>query len=579
MAAFIPLERLLAEGRPGQTPVAVRGTQGLTWTDFAGQVGALADALGAGAGRWAVVASDAYAFAVVVTAIWQADGVAVVVPNGQPGTLAAIAPMVNGLVGDGVSVPGLRTIAPLSAGGTRAWTPRLLDRTAQRLELSTSGTTGTPRGVAKTLAQLGDEVLGLERRWGAELDGRLVLATVSHQHIYGLLFRVLWPLCAGRVFRAEPLLYPDEMRAALAGRAGGCLVTTPAHLRRLKALQGAGGLADLCRPIFSSGAPLDAASAVRLRETVGVAPFEVFGSTETGGVAWRQQDGGAAAEAWQPFDSVRVSTDAAGLLQVVSPYVGDPGGVTMSDRAALLPDGRFLLAGRTDRVVKIGGKRLALPEMEARLLQHPDVAEAALTAVETRGDSRVAAAVVLSPAGLARLAGIGRRALGGDLAAHLAPYWDRVLVPRLWRFVERLPEDAQGKVATAALARLFDVERGEGGVAPELLAASTTGTTCRRRWRVPDGLAWCQGHFPEMAVVPGFVQIGWIMDVARSLAGERVSLVGLDAVKFRELLRPGDVVELHADWSPAAGQLSYRLARDDGRIVASGRCRLVEGGA
>jgi 3-hydroxymyristoyl/3-hydroxydecanoyl-(acyl carrier protein) dehydratase len=226
--------------------------------------------------------------------------------------------------------------------------------------------------------------------------------------------------------------------------------------------------------------------------------------------------------------------------------------------------------------VKIGGKRLALPEMEARLLQHPDVAEAALTAIEARGESRVAAAIVLSRTGLARLARLGRRALGAELAGQLAPYWDRVLVPRQWRFVERLPEDEQGKVATAALARLFDVERGDGSLAPELLAASTTGTTCRQRWRVPDTLAWCQGHFPEMAVVPGFVQIGWIMDAARSLVGERAALVGLDAVKFRELLRPGDVVELHADWAPAAGQLAYRLARDDGRIVASGRCRLIE---
>jgi acyl-coenzyme A synthetase/AMP-(fatty) acid ligase/3-hydroxymyristoyl/3-hydroxydecanoyl-(acyl carrier protein) dehydratase len=444
-----------------------------------------------------------------------------------------------------------------------------------RLELSTSGTTGDRRAVGKTVAQLADEVDGLERHWGSEVEGRQVLGTVSHQHIYGLLFRVLWPLCAGRVLHAEPRRYPDEMLAALAGKPG-CLVTTPAHLRRLKDMRGVRGLAEVCRPILSSGAPLDAGSAARLVETAGLAPLEVFGSTETGGVAWRRQSEDPASSAWQPFPGVRVTVPASGLLHVRSAHVGDEAGLTMADRAELLPDGRFRLAGRTDRVVKIGGTRLSLPEMEERLLRHPAVSEAALAVVDARGEPRVACVVVPVPAARSRLAGEERRALTAELSAHLAPYWERVLLPRLWRFVDRLPEDEQGKVAGAALAALFEPSADDAVTQPDVLAASRTDTRCVRRWRVPEALAWCEGHFPELAVVPGFVQLDWVVDVARSFAGRAATLQGVDALKFRELLRPGDVVELHAEWTAATGSLAYRMVRDDGRVVSSGRCRLAE---
>jgi acyl-CoA synthetase (AMP-forming)/AMP-acid ligase II len=570
-APFLPLERLLATGRPGGWPVAFRGRQSLDWAAFAGHVGALREMLQPAGGRWALFTTDAYAFAVGLMAIWQADGVAVVAPNGQPGALAATAASADGLVSDVTAVPGVRVEPVLREGGWRSWTPRVLDRQAERLELSTSGTSGDRRRVLKRVAQLADEVCGLERQWGAALAGRQVLATVSQQHIYGLLFRVLWPLCAGRTFHADTTLYPDEIRAALPDGVTGCLVTTPAHLRRLTDMQGTAGLASVCRPLFSSGGPLDAATAIRLADTVGCAPVEVFGSTETGGVAWRQQGKDPASSAWQPFEGVQVSLDASGLLRVRSPHAGDDQPVTMADRADVQDGGRFILQGRSDRVVKIGGKRLSLPEMEQRLLEHDDVAEVALTAVPSRGESRVAAAVVLAPAGWARLAAVGRRGVIAGLTAHLAPYWDRVLLPRLWRFVERLPEDEQGKLASAAVAALFETDREDR---PQVLAESVTATTCRRRWRVPERLGWCDGHFPDLPIVPGFVQLDWILDAARSLVDGPVSLAAIEAAKFREPLRPGDVVELEAEWVPATGWLAYRVSRDGGRVLASGRCRL-----
>jgi len=83
---------------------------------------------------------------------------------------------------------------PASAGGQD---PRPLDEAAARLVVFTSGSTGEPVAIEKRLDQLAREVEALEAAFGADAGTATVHGTVSHQHIYGLLFRVLWPLASG----------------------------------------------------------------------------------------------------------------------------------------------------------------------------------------------------------------------------------------------------------------------------------------------------------------------------------------------------------------------------------------------
>ncbi len=73
------------------------------------------------------------------------------------------------------------------------------------LVLYTSGSTGAAQPVAKNLGQMAAEVAHLEKQFGALLGAADVISTVSHQHIYGLLFNVLWPLAAGRRIQASAL--------------------------------------------------------------------------------------------------------------------------------------------------------------------------------------------------------------------------------------------------------------------------------------------------------------------------------------------------------------------------------------
>jgi acyl-coenzyme A synthetase/AMP-(fatty) acid ligase len=93
--------------------------------------------------------------------------------------------------------------------------------------------------------------------------------------------------------------------------------------------------------------------------------------------------------------------------------------------------------------------------MERRLAQHPAVARVALTVLDRGERQAVAAAIVLTPAGAAELEPSGSLALQAALRRYLSAYFDPVLAPRAFHFADGLPTDAQGKVTSVELARLF----------------------------------------------------------------------------------------------------------------------------
>jgi 3-hydroxyacyl-[acyl-carrier-protein] dehydratase len=90
---------------------------------------------------------------------------------------------------------------------------------------------------------------------------------------------------------------------------------------------------------------------------------------------------------------------------------------------------------------------------------------------------------------------------------------------------------------------------------------------CERTARVPIGLGCTDGHFPGLPIVPGFVQVGWAIDAARPLTGGAMPR-RIEALKFKELLRPGETIVLVVE--RANGGIRFALDRG-GTIVSSGR--------
>jgi acyl-coenzyme A synthetase/AMP-(fatty) acid ligase/3-hydroxymyristoyl/3-hydroxydecanoyl-(acyl carrier protein) dehydratase len=581
---------------PDAAPAAVawRDGQALTPADFAAQVAAWRDLLAARPGpRWALFMEDTYDFAAALLGAWHAGKTVVVPGDMQDDTVTRLRGAADGFLGD---LPGALA-RPAPARAWDAFAP--LDREATRLVVYTSGTSGEPLAIDKRLAQLDAEVHALEARFGALCDTGLVpanlapetvaagdavaglerdaaveppvvWATVTHQHIYGLLFRVLWPLAAGRAFAAGRLVFNEEIAQRIHGPA--VLVASPAHLRRLpEALDWSAARAGL-RGVFSSGGPLPAEAAESALALLGVAPVEVYGSSETGGVAWRQR--ARHGDTWQPLPGIAVRIED-GELCVRSPHLPDDTWYRTADRAVPAGDGMdgFELQGRVDRIVKIEEKRVSLTAMERCLAASDDVAEARvlMLADDAAGAApahavRPAAVVALSASGREKLLHGGKPALVAALRARLLAAVDRVALPRRWRFVDALPVNAQGKSPEALLGALF---------APAPVRPVP-------EWRVADAahavaalalapeLAVFDGHFPGWPILPGVAQVDWAIAFARERFALPARFLRLDALKFSQPAAPGMRLELDLRWNAAAATLQFEYRSDAGRH-SSGR--------
>ena len=201
------LSRLDSKTDPTAFPVAFDRAGSRDSRDLIRDAAALAAAIAkVGSGRWLLFTEDSYAAAVGLIALSQTGGTAVLAPNRQPETLRELGADVTGAILDaeyssGV-LSGITQLSPLEQLPSDDWAWRAPDRDAAFAEFRTSGTTGEHHGVVKSLRHLEDEVETLESAFGASIpDSAQVFATVSHQHIYGLLFRILWPLAAGRPFQ------------------------------------------------------------------------------------------------------------------------------------------------------------------------------------------------------------------------------------------------------------------------------------------------------------------------------------------------------------------------------------------
>jgi acyl-coenzyme A synthetase/AMP-(fatty) acid ligase len=451
-----PLARLAGAAHSAAGPIAYRDDRELSWAEFRRHVnGVSAELRRRPEPSWALCCEDAFYFLAGFFAALACGKRLIIPPNFQPGTLAALVGEADGWIADrDARAPDMPGVCVGVENHDAGEDTELGIAEGAVIDLYTSGTTGAPKRVRKHPNQLFAEVEVLEQLWGGQIAALPVIATVPHHHIYGLLFRLLWPVYAGRPFDVRPCSGPDELLQRLKVFNRVAIVSSPAQLSRWPELMNLHMLRPHAAVIFSSGGPLPATAAEAYGRALGRAPIEIYGSSETGGVGWRVQTGDAESQIWTPAPGVEVRVGAEHALEIRSPFVGGDDWFAMADGAELLVNGRFRLRGRLDRVVKIEEKRLSLPEMEGRLTAHPWVAQAGVVLLD--GERRLlGVVVVLSAEGRGRLRDAGKRQTSGELRAFLAQYYEPALLPRRWRFPDTMPHNDRGKISAAALAALF----------------------------------------------------------------------------------------------------------------------------
>ena len=418
------------------------------WQDLLAAAASVSARLERSAGRrWALNLEDTFEFAAALLGCWAAGKIPVLAP---PQMLESVDSKISF---DGVVEPASAStaapervvwqqLAPVDARITEI-------APSAQLVLCTSGSTGTPKEVVRRVHNVEAELTVFESLWGESSDTVRVYSTVSHRHVYGLLFSVLWPMLNRRPFATFRLQFPEQL-ADIRG-AGHMLVSSPALLKRIGHLPDRSGS---WRAVFSSGGLLPAEAAAEATRVLGVCPVEVLGSTETSGVAWRRQlPPNPMTFVNMPTVETRLADDD--FLEARSPFSGQADWLRMGDRVRFSGDGRFELLGRGDHLAKIEDKRVSLAEIECCLLESPWIKDVVAVALDDRARQYVGVVAQLSPTGTAELARRGRRSFNEALKASLRPRIERVALPRRFRYVDAVPADAQGKRQRTLLETLF----------------------------------------------------------------------------------------------------------------------------
>ncbi len=336
---------------------------------------------------------------------------------------------------------GVKVICPPLEGASEITVSNHVSPRSELLKIYTGGSTGTPQMWSKTGENILSEVLFLANRYEVT-EHDCILATIPPNHIYGLLFAVILPLVSMATVVDETPSFPGEIVSAAGKHQVTILASVPAHYRVLR------NTTLPLRMAFSSAGMLDAEDNDAFCRNNKMGVTEVYGSTETGGIATRNRWLGE--ENFTPFPSIKWKI-IKGCLAVRSPYVSPDlpvdveGYFIANDRVEKRGADSFSLQGRADNVTKVGGKRVDLEEVRLLIRSEPGVTDCVVMAMPQAGgrEHRIGA--------LLQGGGIDKEVIRQSLVESLEPY----AMPRCIKTVERIPVKKNGKYDWATIAQLL----------------------------------------------------------------------------------------------------------------------------
>jgi len=291
-------------------------------------------------------------------------------------------------------LPGVEIITPLTGNVADLDPKDMRDADRSFLKLFTGGSTGKPKVWSKSPRNLLAEAFYLRDKFGLTSKD-LFISTVPPYHIYGLLFSILAPFVSQARVLPEVFTFPQEIISTINRHKATVLVSVPIHYRSLK-------VENLSTPTlrvaFSSSGVLTRSDATHFLKKTGLGINEIYGSTETGGIASRSISENT--DSWKPADVVSWRMSGK-RLAVRSDFIsremdrdGDGFCVT-GDEVQPDKNGRFLLLGRADGIVKVAGKRVDLLDVQNKIQTLPTVRDAVVIALPAeKGRESVIAAVV-----------------------------------------------------------------------------------------------------------------------------------------------------------------------------------------
>ena len=293
----------------------------------------------------------------------------------------------------------------------------------------TSGTTGTPRPNPKSWGSM----VQIAQKTGERIaispnDPVTIVATVPHQHMYGLETSIMLPLQRGWAIHSGRPFFPEDIASVLdAQESQRILVSTPIHLR---ACVMAESRFPNVASTFSATAPLSKQLAEQVEALFHTTMVEIYGFAEAGTIATRQpiQD-----RCWTLLPGLTLVSHA-NRYAVRTPYFSDP--VPIPDTIQSANPQQFTLEGRPSHLINIGGHRASIDTLNAQLLSINGVVDGMFYMPEEReGSVTRLVAFVVAP-----------EKTPEDILSALRSKIAPVFLPRPVYLVDALPRNHTGKL-------------------------------------------------------------------------------------------------------------------------------------
>ncbi|MGH3650722.1 MAG: AMP-binding protein [Acidimicrobiia bacterium] len=333
-------------------------------------------------------------------------------------------------------------VAGMAGGGATVLGPNI-DRPPgaahSTLVVFTSGTTGPPRGVRLTGANLRAASAASAAHLGHDTDDNWLLAMPLH-HVGGLSIVVRQVFTGGSV-TLLPEFDPATFAGAMRGRVS-MVSVVPTMLRRVIGYGPFRGL----RAVLVGGGPIPD-GLLEEAEAAGLPALPTYGMTETFGQVATLKPGFPLERKAYPLPGIELRIEPDGRVAVrgeqVSPgYVGEPDRadpwLVTNDLGTLDDDGALRIAGRVDTVIVTGGENVDPARVEEVIRGHAGVDEVVVVGVPDEEWGQVLVAVYSGSVPATELR---------DWTTARLP---RFMVPKRWTLTDEIPRTAIGKPDRAA---------------------------------------------------------------------------------------------------------------------------------
>ncbi len=408
----------------------------------------------------------------------------------------------------------------------------------------TSGSTGQPKFIEKKWKDLLKEMELFAHLFKLSKGSDFrIHATVSHDHIYGFSHTIILPLWLNIPLYEKRL---DNLTLLKNHHEQDIIVTSPPQLKHYcKAEE----FSLKPQMILTAGAPLDEETIAQII-THNLPVIDIYGSTETGAIAYKDILKHHDSHGFFPYVDMKREKDK---VFVHSPYIDAY--FPLEDMLSFSDDGRFKIEGRKDDIVKIGGKRVSLIEVKKILQKSPMIKDCHI--LFNKINTNLSAYISLSDEGQKLFNKEKIIGLRQKLRLFLRHYLISEACPKNWFIIDEIPRNTQGKIIVDKL--INTAEKKEELVKyPIVKEYNPDSGHALLNIEIPENLLWFDGHFEKMPILPGVVQLDWVIYYLSQALGRPCLCTKVNRIKYTNIITPKMNLQLHIQWKDNRVKFIYQ---------------------